>query len=53
VVEINGAVDFTDDYALDGQDVFALAVDPFLPHSSLRVPERPAELALPAVGAVI
>jgi RimK family alpha-L-glutamate ligase len=29
VVEVNGAVDFTDDYALDGRDVFARAVEPF------------------------
>jgi glutathione synthase/RimK-type ligase-like ATP-grasp enzyme len=29
VIEINGAVDFTDDYALDGRDVFARAVEPF------------------------
>ena len=31
VVEINGAVDFTDQYALDSRDVFARAVEPFLP----------------------
>ena len=31
VIEINGAVDFTDDYALDGRDVFARAVAPFVP----------------------
>jgi hypothetical protein len=31
VIEINGAVDFTDDYALDGRDVFARAVEPFAP----------------------
>jgi ribosomal protein S6--L-glutamate ligase len=31
VIEINGAVDFTDDYELDGRNVFARAVEPFLP----------------------
>jgi glutathione synthase/RimK-type ligase-like ATP-grasp enzyme len=31
VVEINGAVDFTDEYALDGRDVFERAVEPFVP----------------------
>ena len=31
VIEINGAVDFTDDYALDGRDVFGLAVAAFVP----------------------
>jgi RimK family alpha-L-glutamate ligase len=31
VVEINGAVDFTDEYTLDGRDVYARAVEPFLP----------------------
>jgi ribosomal protein S6--L-glutamate ligase len=31
VIEINGAVDFTDEYALDGGDVFARAVGPFVP----------------------
>jgi RimK family alpha-L-glutamate ligase len=35
VIEINGAVDFTDEYALDGGDVFALAVEPFVPVSVL------------------
>jgi RimK family alpha-L-glutamate ligase len=30
VVEINGAVDFTDEYALDDRDVFARAVEPFV-----------------------
>jgi RimK family alpha-L-glutamate ligase len=35
VVEINGAVDFTDEYALDGQDVFARAVEPFLPFAEV------------------
>jgi glutathione synthase/RimK-type ligase-like ATP-grasp enzyme len=29
VIEINGAVEFTDDYALNGRDVFARAVEPF------------------------
>ena len=31
VIEINGAVDFTDEYALDGRDVFEQAVEPFVP----------------------
>jgi hypothetical protein len=35
VVEISGAVDFTDEYALDGQDVFARAVEPFLPFAEV------------------
>ena len=35
MVEINGAVDFTDEYALDGQDVFARAVEPFLPFAEV------------------
>jgi RimK family alpha-L-glutamate ligase len=34
VVEINGAVDFTDEYALDGRDVFACAIEPFLPFAA-------------------
>ena len=29
VIEINGAVEFTDEYSLDGADVFGLAVEPF------------------------
>lgn len=29
VLELNGAVDFTDDYSLDGRDVFERAVAPF------------------------
>ena len=35
VIEINGAVDFTDEYALDGRDVFARAVEPFLPFTAV------------------
>jgi RimK family alpha-L-glutamate ligase len=31
VIEINGAVDFTDEYALDDRDVFGRAVQPFVP----------------------
>ena len=31
VIEINGAVDFTDEYALDDRDVFGRAVEPFAP----------------------
>ncbi len=31
VIEINGAVDFTDEYTLDGRDVFERAVEPFVP----------------------
>jgi RimK family alpha-L-glutamate ligase len=38
VIEINGAVDFTDDYSLDGRDVFACAVEPFVPEDSYREP---------------
>jgi ribosomal protein S6--L-glutamate ligase len=35
VVEINGAVDFTDQYALDGRDVFSRAVEPLLPCATI------------------
>jgi RimK family alpha-L-glutamate ligase len=45
VIEINGAVDFTDDYALDGQDVFARAVEPFVP-AAPRVAASPAVTGL-------
>jgi RimK family alpha-L-glutamate ligase len=31
VIEVNGAVDFTDEYALDDRDVFVRAVRPFVP----------------------
>jgi RimK family alpha-L-glutamate ligase len=44
VIEINGAVDFTDDYALDERDVFTRATEPF-------APSRPRE-ALVAVAPV-
>ena len=39
VIEINGAVDFTDDYALDAGDVFARAVEPFVPAAASRISE--------------
>jgi [lysine-biosynthesis-protein LysW]--L-2-aminoadipate ligase len=35
VIEINGAVDFTDEYALDGRDVFLRAIEPFAPSAPL------------------
>jgi [lysine-biosynthesis-protein LysW]--L-2-aminoadipate ligase len=35
VIEINGAVDFTDDYAMDGRNVFLRAIEPFAPRSPL------------------
>jgi hypothetical protein len=35
VIEINGAVDFTDEYSFDGGDVFAAAVGPFVPEPAL------------------
>ena len=38
VIEINGAVDFTDEYALDGGDVFAHAVKPLVEHATAPVP---------------
>jgi ribosomal protein S6--L-glutamate ligase len=51
VVEINGAVDFTDDYALDGRDVFARAVEPFAPCGVLEL-VAPVEAVTPVpVGA--
>jgi hypothetical protein len=37
VVEINGAVEFNDEYALSDRDVFELAVEPFV------AAERPRE----------
>jgi len=48
VIEINGAVDFTDDYSLDGQDVFALAVEPFVPTPVA----QPADDASPLLAGV-
>jgi hypothetical protein len=48
VIEINGAVDFTGDYALDGGDVFGRAVEPFAPgrrHTTL----GPADEDVPAL----
>ena len=52
VIEINGAVDFTDDYALDERDVFARAVAPFVP-PVLRVlaSARPAAQPMPTSAA--
>jgi [lysine-biosynthesis-protein LysW]--L-2-aminoadipate ligase len=47
VIEINGAVDFNGDYALDDRDVFALAVEPFVPTGR----ELPAAAALSPVAA--
>jgi hypothetical protein len=38
VIEINGAVDFTDEYALDDRDVFGRAVEPFAPSSGSWAP---------------
>jgi RimK family alpha-L-glutamate ligase len=35
LIEVNGAVDFTDDYALDDRDVFTRAVEPFVPGSGI------------------
>jgi ribosomal protein S6--L-glutamate ligase len=46
VVEINGAVDFTDEYALDGRDVFARAIEPFLPFAPVDT-VAPVDLAMP------
>jgi RimK family alpha-L-glutamate ligase len=52
VIEINGAVDFTDEYALDGRDVFARAVEPFVPGDVVRVlPASHAPTAARAVSA--
>ncbi len=50
VVEINGAVDFTDDYALDRRDVFARAVEPFVPGGIVRT--LPSVAAPPRAAAV-
>jgi ribosomal protein S6--L-glutamate ligase len=38
VIEINGAVDFTDDYALDGGNVFGRAVAAFVPGARTAAP---------------
>jgi [lysine-biosynthesis-protein LysW]---L-2-aminoadipate ligase len=54
VIEINGAVDFTDDYALDGRDVFARAVEPFSHGGAVEIlaPAEPvAPLPVEAVSA--
>jgi RimK family alpha-L-glutamate ligase len=48
VIEINGAVDFTDEYALDDRDVFERAVQPFAPERARCVLE-PAEEEVPAL----
>jgi len=51
VIEINGAVDFTDEYALDGRDVFERAVEPFVPGGVVRVLPTAAEPPVAAVSA--
>jgi RimK family alpha-L-glutamate ligase len=48
VIEINGAVDFADEYALDARDVFVRAVEPFVPTTIAR---PLADTSLP-VGAI-
>src|SRR5262245_887319 len=54
VIEINGAVDFTDEYAFDSRDVFIRAVEPFVP-SGVSLPvvtvDTPVDTPLP-VGAI-
>ena len=50
VIEINGAVDFTDEYALDRRDVFARAVEPFVPGGACGT--LPAVSAPPPAAAV-
>jgi RimK family alpha-L-glutamate ligase len=52
VIEINGAVDFTDEYALDGGDVFERAVGPFVWAGGSRDLGCPEEQAPPLVEAV-
>jgi RimK family alpha-L-glutamate ligase len=41
VIEVNGAVDFTDEYALNGDDVFARAVEPFVPIGVSEIADDP------------
>ena len=51
VIEVNGAVDFTDEYALDGRDVFRRAVEPLVPIGVTRVLEDSDDVApLPAIA---
>ena len=45
VIEINGAVDFTDEYALDGGDVFARAVEPLVEGTAVEVRDHVFALA--------
>ena len=52
VIEVNGAVDFTDDYALDGRDVFARAVEPFAPAGAVGIRTAPAAAVIPLPVAV-
>jgi RimK family alpha-L-glutamate ligase len=52
VIEINGAVDFTDEYAVDGRDVFERAVEPFVPAGPFR-PLVPAAAATPLPAAAV
>jgi RimK family alpha-L-glutamate ligase len=51
VIEINGAVDFTDEYSLDGHDVFERAVEPFVPAGIARPLPTVAELPPAAISA--
>ena len=54
MIEINGAVDFNDEYELDGGDVFALAVEPFVPIGvlpALAPVSAPVPLPVSAVSA--
>jgi hypothetical protein len=50
VIEINGAVDFNDEYAFDSRDVFIRAVEPFVP-SSVSLPvvtvDTPVDTPMP------
>jgi ribosomal protein S6--L-glutamate ligase len=53
VIEINGAVDFTDEYALDGGDVFGRAVESFAPsrrHSALSPADEEAPVLVGAAS---
>ncbi len=52
VIEINGAVDFTEEYALDGRDVFELAVEPFVP-SGRRWALAPVDEEIPALAGAV